>query len=110
MILCDTGPLVAAAVTTKVDHHTCVELFTGLRLANRKLVLPATVLAEVGYPLDRDLGPQGEAAFVRGVANGDFELIHLTTEDLNQVADLVEQSTIFASARPTHRSSRSQSD
>ena len=91
MILYDTGPLVATAVTTEVDHHACVELLTGLRLANRRLILPATVLAEVGYMLDRDLGPHAEAAFLRGVAGGDFELVNLAAEDVQRMAELVDQ-------------------
>jgi hypothetical protein len=32
VILCDTGPLVAAALAGDDDHHACVELFTGLHL------------------------------------------------------------------------------
>lgn len=91
MILYDTGPLVATAVTSEADHHACVELLTGLRLANRRLMLPATVLAEVGYMLDRDLGPTAEATFLRGVAIGDFELVDLTSADLGRMAELVEQ-------------------
>jgi uncharacterized protein len=48
MILCDTGPLVAAALRQDPDHHACVELFTGLRLARGRLLVPPTVTAEVG--------------------------------------------------------------
>lgn len=52
MILCDSGPLFAAADRKDADHHACVELFTGLRLANRRLLVPQTVIAEVGYLLE----------------------------------------------------------
>lgn len=48
MILCDSGPLFAAADLKDADHHACVELFTGLRLARRRLLVPATVVAEDG--------------------------------------------------------------
>lgn len=48
MIVCDTGPLVAAALSNDDDHHACVELLTGLRLAERQVLVPATVVAEVG--------------------------------------------------------------
>ena len=51
MIICDTGPIFAAADRRDADHHACVELFTGLRLAGRRLLLPQTVMAEVGYML-----------------------------------------------------------
>ncbi|WP_245633975.1 hypothetical protein [Amycolatopsis jejuensis] len=56
MIICDTGPLVAAALYKDPDHYRCVELFTGLRLAERQLLLPAPIIAEVGYLLGRKAG------------------------------------------------------
>lgn len=56
MIVCDTGPLVAAALTNDSDHKACVELFTALHAAGRELLVPATVTAEVGYLLAREAG------------------------------------------------------
>lgn len=41
MIICDTAPIVAAALYKDPDHHRCVELFTVLRLANRQLLVPS---------------------------------------------------------------------
>ncbi len=35
MLVCDTGPLVAAALYTDIHHHECVELFTSMHLAGR---------------------------------------------------------------------------
>lgn len=75
MILCDTGPLVAASIKSEASHHSCVKLFTGLRLARRRLLLPATVTTEVGYLLDKLAGPAYEAAFLRSASDGDFELV-----------------------------------
>lgn len=49
MIVCDTGPIVAAALVDDAHHHKCVELFTGLHLAGRPILVPGTVVAEVGY-------------------------------------------------------------
>ena len=57
MIVCDTGPLVAAALANDADHKACVALFDGLYAAGRQLLVPATVVAEVGYLLARDLSP-----------------------------------------------------
>ena len=91
MILIDTGPIVAAAVTSEIDHHACVELFTGLHLARRRLMLPTTVLSEVGHLLGRDLGPHGEARFLRAISEGEFELVDIETEDIDRMAELVEQ-------------------
>ncbi len=58
MIVCDTGPLVAAALSNDDDHQSCVELLTGLHLAGRSLLVPGPVVAEVGYLLGREAGPR----------------------------------------------------
>ncbi|HWL35982.1 MAG TPA: PIN domain-containing protein [Frankiaceae bacterium] len=91
MILCDTGPLVAAALSNDDAHRTCVDLFTGLHLAGRALLLPAPVTAEVGYLLAREAGPSVESLFLRSAADGDFEPVDLTVEDYGRMADLVEE-------------------
>lgn len=65
MIVCDTGPLVAAALTNDDDHVPCVELLTGMHLAGRPLLVPGPVVAEVGYLLEREGGPLVEALFLR---------------------------------------------
>lgn len=91
VILFDTGPLVASAVVGDQHHRACVDLLTGARLANRRLLLPATVLAEVGYLLDSYGGQPAEARFLRGVASGDFELVDLTADDCARMAELVDQ-------------------
>jgi predicted nucleic acid-binding protein len=72
VIVCDTGPIVAAALGNDDHHHTCVELFTGLHLAGRPMLVPATVVAEVGYLLERRAGPEVEALFLQSLAAGDF--------------------------------------
>lgn len=95
MILCDTGPLVAAAIVTDPHHYASVELFTGLRLAGRRLLVPATVVAEVGYLLNREGGTRPESSFLRAVAQGDFNLVSLMEPDLSRMADLIEQYDDF---------------
>jgi hypothetical protein len=72
VIVCDTGPLVAAALAKDPDHHRCVEMFTGLHLAGRQLLVPAVVVAEVGYLLAKYAGAHAEAVFLRSLADGDF--------------------------------------
>ncbi len=91
VIICDTGPLVAAAIIDDANHHACVELWTGLRLAGRRLLVPETVVAEVGYLLDSKLGSRAEAAFHRAIADGDYEIADLTPEDHLRMADLIER-------------------
>jgi predicted nucleic acid-binding protein len=73
VIVCDTGPIVAAALTDDDRHHECVELFTGLHLARRSLLVPGTVVAEVGYLLARNAGSRVESLFLQALADGDFQ-------------------------------------
>jgi predicted nucleic acid-binding protein len=93
VIVCDTGPLVAVstAFTKDPDYHRCVELFTGLHLANRQMVLPAPIVAEVGYLLGAKAGARVEASFLRSLGAGDFVSVDLTPADYDRMADLVEQ-------------------
>lgn len=72
MIVCDTGPLVAAALTNDDNHHRFVELLTGMHLAGRDLLVPATVIAEVGYLIGREGDARLEAGFLQSLADGDF--------------------------------------
>lgn len=89
MIVCDTGPLVAAALSNDKDHAACVALFTSLHEAGRNLLIPAPVVAEVGYLLAREAGPRVESLFLRSLAAGDFTVVDLTAADFTRMADLV---------------------
>lgn len=91
MVLFDTGPIIAAAFTTEEHYHSCAELFTGLRLARRRLLLPATVTAEVGYLMDKLGGARREAGFLAGVSEGGFEPVDLLPQDYRRMSELVEQ-------------------
>lgn len=73
------------------DYRRCVDLFTGLHLANRPMVIPAPVIAEVGYLLGTRAGAQAESFFLRSLADGDFLVEDLTSVDYGRGADLVEQ-------------------
>lgn len=89
MILCDTGPIVAAALVGDDRHHECVELFKGLHLAGRRLLVPGTVAAEVGYLLARESGARSESLLLTALADGDFEPVDLRSEDYRRAAQLV---------------------
>lgn len=91
MIVVDTGPLVAAALSSDAHHQPCVELFASLRLNNERLVIPPFVAAEVCYLLARSGGSKPEAAFVRSLATEDFTVAPVTSAWLERTADLVEQ-------------------
>lgn len=95
MILIDSGVVVAAAVDRDRNHHSCTELLTSARLANRRLLLPATVAAEAGYLIDHYSGPTEEARFLASVADGDFETVDLTFSDYQRMAELVRQYDDF---------------
>ena len=89
MILCDSGPLIAAAAGNDADHHACMEMFTGLRLAGRRLLVPPTVVAEVGYMLAAWVSTEVEAKFLDAVAAEDFEVVNLTSANFARMAELV---------------------
>ena len=87
MIIVDTGPLVAIADADDRDHERCLE---ALAQASRPLIVPAKVLAEVCYLLERELGSHAEAAFLRSFAAGSLTLSTVTVDDLDRMAVLVE--------------------
>lgn len=64
-------------------------MFTGLRLAGRRLLVPQTVVAEVGYMLASWVSTEVEAKFLDAVAAEDFEVVNLTSADFARIAELV---------------------
>ena len=91
MFLCDSGPLIAASIRDDDDHRLCVDLCSALHLNGERLLVPPTVIAEVGYMLERLGSLAHEAAFLRSVAASDFEPIDLTVADYARMSELVEQ-------------------
>ncbi len=92
MILVDTGPLVAAGNRADEYHAKCVR---ALATAETPRLVPATVVAETGYLLERAAGPAVEAEFLRLFSSGYLKLADLTGDDLNRAAELVEQYANF---------------
>ena len=86
MIVCDTGPLLAAANAQDHHHKVCAAL---LREAAGPLLVPSPVIAEVCQLLERRRGSRSEAAFLRSFRNG-LTLVELTNADLDRMATLVE--------------------
>jgi predicted nucleic acid-binding protein len=109
VILCDTGPIVAAALDGDDHHHACVELFTGLHLAGRPLLVPATVVAEVGYLLAREAGARVEALFLTALADGDFSRSTCEQRTTGGRQSWCGHTRTSLWAPPTQRSSRSPS-
>lgn len=88
MIVVDTGPLVAIANRDDPDHDRCLAWY---ETAAGPLLLPALVLAEVCFLIERESGSKAEAAFLRSVRDQDLRLESPTTADLDRMAELVER-------------------
>jgi predicted nucleic acid-binding protein len=91
VIVVDTGPLVALASPDDRHHAAVRAWFDGLT-SRRDLLIPAPVLAEVCYLVERFGGPQAEAAFLDDVAEGAYGTVTgLMPEDIRRMAALVRQ-------------------
>jgi predicted nucleic acid-binding protein len=55
------------------------------------VIVPALVVAEAGYLIERDLGPAAEAAFVRSLATPRYEVVGVDAEDLQAAAALIQK-------------------
>ena len=95
MIVCDTGPLVAAG--SKRDEHYVAanDLLRDLHMTGETILVPSTVLAETCYWLDKRIGPEAEASFLDAVADGTFTLVELKTDDLVRMSELVRTFASF---------------
>lgn len=91
MIICDSGPLVAAAINDDAFHRESVDLLTSLHLSGEDILVPATVAAEVGYMLGRGGHAEREAQFLVSLADGTLTPVELTTADYRRAAELVRQ-------------------
>jgi uncharacterized protein len=85
------GRLSRLPLVSDNDHHACVELFTGLHLARRELLVPAPVVAEVGYLLQREADADVEAMFLDSLAEGDLTPVELTADDYRRAAEIVRR-------------------
>lgn len=84
----DTGPLVAAADRDDVHHRRCVDWFDShLGL----VIVPAPVIVEVCWLLDRRVGPAAEAAFLAGLTGDSPRIEGLIADDYRRSAELVDR-------------------
>jgi uncharacterized protein len=94
VILVDTNVLYALADRRDKHHARCA---SWLQRASDILMVPATILAETCYPVDRTLGPTAEAAFLDSVGMGPdctFQLVELVDSDLRRMSGLVPSTPI----------------
>jgi len=85
-ILADTGAVYALIDRDDVWHGRVRSWWERNREPIR---LPVTILAEISWLLTTRVGPHAESAFVRAVANGEFQVEPLDEDDLPRIADLV---------------------
>jgi predicted nucleic acid-binding protein len=95
VIVCDTGPLVAAGNLSDEHFHACTEMFTGLHLAGRQILVPATVIAEAGYLLGSRGGAGSESSFLRSFAEGALTCVGLELADFERMVELVDTYADF---------------
>ncbi|MFC7382753.1 type II toxin-antitoxin system VapC family toxin [Sphaerisporangium rhizosphaerae] len=84
--LLDTGPLVAALDADDKSHHRCAEF---LETAPGPLLVPAPVMVEVCWLLEKYRGARAEAAFIDSLVTDQMTLLDLADGDLARVAHLV---------------------
>lgn len=87
-MIIDTGPLVAAANRNEPDHQACRRLLTE---TIGQLIVPALVIAEATFMIERAGGPTIEARFLRSLRSPRFRIETPTAPDLGRAADLVDQ-------------------
>jgi uncharacterized protein len=87
-VIIDTGPLVAAANRKEPDHEACRSLLTE---TPGKLIVPAMVVAEATFMIERAGGPAAEARFLRSLQSPLFQVELPTDQDLGRAAELVEK-------------------
>lgn len=87
-MIIDTGPLVAAANRKDPDHDACRDLLA--KMAGT-LTVPALVVAEATFLIERSGGPVAEARFLRSLSSRRYRVEPPTDQDLARCADLVDQ-------------------
>lgn len=86
----DAGPLYAAADSDDIDHEPSLAALTR---GDLQLVIPALVVAEATYFVERRLGADAEALFLRGAGTLDVEAPSIA--DFARMAELVLQYSDF---------------
>lgn len=87
-MIVDTGPFVAAANRNDHDHDACRRVFTA---AIGLLHVPAMVVAEATFMIERSGGSAAEASFLRSLRSPRYVIEAPTGDDLRRAAELVEQ-------------------
>lgn len=87
-VIADTGPLYALVDASDTWHKRVVEWW---RKNREPVVVPVCVLPEVCYLLHTRISQLAEAAFVRAIADGEFVIEPLESEDMARADALVRR-------------------
>ncbi|HWG35720.1 MAG TPA: PIN domain-containing protein [Gemmatimonadaceae bacterium] len=85
-VLADSGVLYALVDRDDAWHS---RVRTWWERSREDVLVPVVVLPEVSYLLGRRIGADAELAFTRAIADGEFTLEGLTSEDVERAADLM---------------------
>jgi uncharacterized protein len=86
----DSGPLYAAVDRSDKNHRRAVE---ALNAPATRFLVPALVVAEVTYLIERRLGSRVEAAFLAGLS--ELDVLSPVPDEWARIAELVEQYSNF---------------
>lgn len=92
IVVADTGALYALMDKSDAWHARVLEWW---REHGAAVVVPACVLPEVCYLLQSRIGAAAEHAFVSAIAEGEFALENLETDDVARAADVMQQYADF---------------
>ena len=87
-MIVDTGPFVAAANLKDPEYAVCRKIFAE---ATGPLHVPAMVVAEATFMIERSGGVVAEAAFLRSLRSSKYIIEVPTRDDLLRAAELIEQ-------------------
>lgn len=90
MLICDSGPILAALSRRDARHQACVEL---LQRFSEELALPAPVVTETALFLARSYGTEAHLRFLESVASAELEVLDLEPVDHRRIADLCRDYT-----------------
>lgn len=85
MLICDTGPIIAALNERDARHESCAALLE--RFAG-ELAVPAPVVTETALFLVRTYGHEAHLRFLDSVASGELDVLDLEPVDHRRVAQL----------------------
>jgi hypothetical protein len=86
-VVVDTGVLYALADREDRAHRACQE---AIAAEPEAIIIPAPVLPEVAYLVNRRRGAGAEGAFFRGLLDSDWAIEPTTDADLRRAVELLE--------------------